>query len=1010
MLRKKLLSLILSTLLAIVVFDSAVQVCQGQWLSGWVYRKSVLVNPSAGAGTGYPIYVTVHYGTGIDSNYDVYFSSHCQTDFDDIRWTDDDKVTLLSYERESYVASTSGLFWIKVNDDLSTTQQTIYVYYGNSTVTTTSDGVSTFSFYDDFEDNSLDTNKWLAHGAVTEAGGILTVGPNSLDSYVKQNVATYPLYSKPYALRYMCRFDSASATGRYMGWANDDISRFAIGPENTNNQNYETWDGVHYGVTNDNSGITTMAIYDNLWNTNVKYYQNGVLKATHAYPPTVAMGVRMESYYATNYILQCDWVLARKYVSPEPAPTVWGSEESGQITVYWTVGGMGVLIDNLVVTTNGTTVGMGGILTFYALPKNGSYMLLNMTLSNSTDVMVFTENGFQYTAGFGEVLTLWCYFDRVIEPYTFAIFTFNPSNPEPSDTVSFNGSLSVSSGTITSYAWDFGDTNTDAGAFVSHSFSSVGTYLVNLTVTSSVGTDSFTQNVTVGYHLIPFIMASFNWSPSNPTVNQSITFNGTYSNSSSGITDYQWDFGDGNTTAGNYPTIIHHYSANASFPVNLQVTSPVGTASITESITIGWGTNLTLIRPYIIGVFTFSPSNPEPGDTVSFNASLSNSSSPITNYLWDFGDSTNATGLLTSHIYTSEATFTVNLTITSAVGTATLLQNITAGYHLIPFITAAFTFNPTNPQPFTTVSFNASASNSSSPITSFDWNFGDTAISTGITTSHAYNSTGNFTVTLTVTSAVGTSIMRQNITVSFFITAVFVWTPANPPLNTTISFDSALSNSSTPITNWDWNFGDGNTTSGYPTINHTYFVNATFLVTLTVSNTIGAANITLPVVVGWGANHTCPPSTPTPLPIQQGVPVVVSTRLDIQILASTSMQTFWWQSSITLPVKFVNKGLAGADITFKWLVTDASNQQVALGSQTVFISGLDTKVFELQIEKLPEGNYTLLVETRTPVYASSHQTFTVTPYLILGDFVYFMLTILFAVLLLFFAATRIHRK
>jgi PKD repeat protein len=83
-----------------------------------------------------------------------------------------------------------------------------------------------------------------------------------------------------------------------------------------------------------------------------------------------------------------------------------------------------------------------------------------------------------------------------------ASFTFSPTNPQPGDTVQFNGSPSSAAGgaTITEYKWDFGDgsTETESEPTTSHSYGQARTYVVRLTVTDSAGrTGTTTQNVVV---------------------------------------------------------------------------------------------------------------------------------------------------------------------------------------------------------------------------------------------------------------------------------------------------------------------------------------------------------------------------------------------------------------------------------------------------------------------------------------------------------------------------------
>jgi len=80
-----------------------------------------------------------------------------------------------------------------------------------------------------------------------------------------------------------------------------------------------------------------------------------------------------------------------------------------------------------------------------------------------------------------------------------ASFTFTPSSPSTSDTVSFDASGSNDpDGSIQRYEWDFGDGNTATGQSVSHSYSSSGTYTVELTVEDdSGGTNTTTRTISV---------------------------------------------------------------------------------------------------------------------------------------------------------------------------------------------------------------------------------------------------------------------------------------------------------------------------------------------------------------------------------------------------------------------------------------------------------------------------------------------------------------------------------
>ena len=101
------------------------------------------------------------------------------------------------------------------------------------------------------------------------------------------------------------------------------------------------------------------------------------------------------------------------------------------------------------------------------------------------------------------------YIPYLTEPVTpenippIASFTYSPESPVVNQTIIFNASSSYDpdpGGYIVNYTWDFGDgniTNT-TGSIITHSYASVGDYIVNLTVTDNDGaTDSTNKTIAV---------------------------------------------------------------------------------------------------------------------------------------------------------------------------------------------------------------------------------------------------------------------------------------------------------------------------------------------------------------------------------------------------------------------------------------------------------------------------------------------------------------------------------
>ncbi|MHA2397027.1 MAG: DUF2341 domain-containing protein, partial [Candidatus Thorarchaeota archaeon] len=150
------------------------------WLSGWTYRKSHVINGSAGAGPSYQVKFIVNYSSGVDMGEVVHCDNLCKPDFSDIRFTDDDGITELDYWMEEYHDSDNATFWVEVADNLDT-DQTIFVYFGNALAISNSKGEDTFIFFDDFENNNLDRwttseSAWSVQSSIVKHGSYAARG------------------------------------------------------------------------------------------------------------------------------------------------------------------------------------------------------------------------------------------------------------------------------------------------------------------------------------------------------------------------------------------------------------------------------------------------------------------------------------------------------------------------------------------------------------------------------------------------------------------------------------------------------------------------------------------------------------------------------------------------------------------------------------------------------------------------------------------------------------------
>jgi PKD repeat protein len=177
---------------------------------------------------------------------------------------------------------------------------------------------------------------------------------------------------------------------------------------------------------------------------------------------------------------------------------------------------------------------------------------------------------------------------------------------------------------------------------------------------------------------------------------------------------------------------------------------------------------------------------------------------------------------------------------------------------LSPFIVAAFTFSPDQPQANNFIIFDASYSLSSSTIANYTWSFGDgniTVTSLAII-EHIYTANNSYLVGLTVGNDVGNYTITIPVAVGGLFTgftyARFVYSPSNPMPNATIvNFDATPSQTSGTILGYTWDFGDNTTDTGV-NVTHVYQVEGNFSVTLEVTSTESiASQVQVVDVVDW---------------------------------------------------------------------------------------------------------------------------------------------------------------
>jgi PKD repeat protein len=451
------------------------------------------------------------------------------------------------------------------------------------------------------------------------------------------------------------------------------------------------------------------------------------------------------------------------------------------------------------------------------------------------------------------------------------------------------------------------------------------------------------------------------------------SFDGGASTSSTGITAYAWDWGDGTGSSLTVPSAMHTYAAPGHYVATLSVSDASG-----DTMTDG---EQVLV--------TSQPANPS--FTVlcnqmacTYNGSYSSrGDAAIVDYSWTFGDGTSADGTITtSTTYAGGGNYRVSLTLTDAFGvTSALSQTVTVnGPPQADFTATCSGLSCT---------FDASGTLGASAIVAYAWNFGDATTGTGVTPSHSYSTAGTYTVTLTATDA-----NSQTGSVSY---AVLIYAPPTTsftfscPNSLTCSFYSATNDALQPTT-WTWSFGDGTVVTNPGSLpwdpTYTYAEPGLYTVTLTVTdtaeNTASASQAVLANIAPVAANDVATTVRDTPVTIDvlandsdaDGDPLTIA---NVSLLSSypgaayqlIQLASGRWGLVVTPPNAFVGTltftyqacdpwGACSAPATVTLTVTSAAidaigEQFYTYQNQTLYISVAEllANVYVSQATQLP---------------------------------------------------------
>ncbi|MEL6625523.1 MAG: PKD domain-containing protein, partial [Bacteroidota bacterium] len=422
----------------------------------------------------------------------------------------------------------------------------------------------------------------------------------------------------------------------------------------------------------------------------------------------------------------------------------------------------------------------------------------------------------------------------LIQPtFPNAAFTTNDTISCPGAPVSF---INQSTGVGNTYLWNFGDGNTSTIPNPVHIYPpNIGTYSVVLTVTDANGCVS--QTIASNFVEVGPPVANFFASPTQQSCPPlAVSF---INQSSSNVTSWNWDFGDGSTSTLANPSKV--YSLPGSFDVRLIVSTNQGCTDTLFAADL-----IDLTGP--TGSFTMSNIAGCKPLTVDFAATTNGAVS----WTWDFGDGSLGLGQNVSHTYFTDTTAFPVLLIEDSAG-CTVAIPASDSVVVEPGPTANFISSESFTCTGKIVSF-ASTSTSNVPIVSYFWEFGDGDTSALANPTHIYATPGNYSVQLTVTNFDGCSdslSVPVNITVNTPPQATFTPSQTQGCAPLTVNFGNSSTANGAIVGNF-WDFGDGgNAVLSSPS--YTFFTPGTYQVKLFVTDNNGCQDSTTEIITVLGS-------------------------------------------------------------------------------------------------------------------------------------------------------------
>ncbi|MEL6134178.1 MAG: PKD domain-containing protein, partial [Bacteroidota bacterium] len=444
-------------------------------------------------------------------------------------------------------------------------------------------------------------------------------------------------------------------------------------------------------------------------------------------------------------------------------------------------------------------------------------------LSSGIEVWIAGCYGDNFNGGGTEVLGTWiAKIGNTSSPsIPVADFSGFPQTLVAGNNVTFSDQ---STNNPTSWSWSFGDGTTSSAQNPIKTYTLPGTYTVSLTASNSSGSDT---EIKTNYITVQGPAPSANFTASQTTIaaGGSVDFTDLSTNTP---TSWSWNFGNGQTSTQQNPQNVV-YTNPGTYTVTLTASNSSGSDTETKT------NYITVQNPAPNADFIANQTTIIAGGSVNFSDLSTNTP---TSWSWNFGNGQTSTQQNPQNVvYVNPGTYTVTLTASNSTGsdTETKTNYITVQ---TPAPDANFIANQTTIIAGGSVNFTDLSTNTP---TSWSWNFGNGQTSAQQNPQNiVYANPGTYTVTLTASNGTGSDIETKMGYITVLVPAPvadFMASSTTIFVGDSVNFTDLSTN--TP-TSWNWDFGNGQTSSLQNPSNIAYTVPGTYTVSLIVANATGS--------------------------------------------------------------------------------------------------------------------------------------------------------------------------